>query len=74
MNSKDIIIYILSHSNKTAIGVSRDMGRSDSYIRQTISRGSSPTLPVFCEIARACGYKLKLVSDTDDIDITDTIS
>ncbi|WP_028263931.1 hypothetical protein [Atopobium fossor] len=67
MDTTQLIKHILSKSGKTSTDVSRVMDRSDGYLRQVMHRGSAPTLPVFIEIAKACGYKLCLIKDDDTI-------
>lgn len=69
MQAKDAVAELVALSGKSAITVSREMGRADAYISMTISRKSIPKLDTFAEIAAACGYEVVLRSPEHEITI-----
>lgn len=69
MVARDAVAEIVAMSGKGPIAVSREMGRSDTYVSMTISRGSVPKLDTFVEIAAACGFELVLRGEGREIAI-----
>jgi len=52
--------HVISHSGKPAVAVSREMGMSQNYVTNIITRGSIPRLDTFARICEACGYEVVL--------------
>ena len=48
-------------TDKSAITISREIGRGPNYVSSLISSGSVPSVETFATIARACGARLQLV-------------
>lgn len=69
MQAKDAVAELVSMSDKSAIALSREMGKADTYLSMTISRGSIPKLDTFAAIAAACGYELVLRGPDREITI-----
>lgn len=69
MKAKDAVSEVVALSGKSAITVSREMGRADTYVSMTISRRSVPKLDTFVELAKICGYDLVLRGHGEEITI-----
>ncbi|MBR3159227.1 MAG: hypothetical protein IKF14_09020 [Atopobiaceae bacterium] len=69
MKAKDAVSEVVALSGKSAITVSREMGRADTFISMTISRKSVPKLDTFAELAAVCGYELVLMGNGEQITI-----
>lgn len=69
MKAKDALSEIVAVSGKSPITVSREMGRADTFVSATISRGSVPKLDTFAEIAAICGFEVVLRNPTREITI-----
>lgn len=52
-------------SGKTRDELSRDMGRSPSYVRTLLARGSDLSTSTLTALAKACGYRIEAVRDSD---------
>lgn len=55
-----LIRVMVDLAGKTARQVSREIGRSDSYITSVIYNSAPPNTELLVEIARACGFELTL--------------
>lgn len=69
MQARDAVAELVAMSGKSAIEVSREMGRADTYVSMTISRKSVPRLDTFAELAAACGYEVVLRGSGGEIAI-----
>lgn len=70
MQSRDAIKVIKARSGKSGVQISEELGKSRSWLGQTISRGSDPQAGTLAAIAAVCGYSLALIGrDGDRIDI-----
>ena len=69
MRTTEAMRRMLEQSGKGAVTVSKEIGRDRSYLTSTLNRGNIPSASALAQVARACGYKLVLESDTDRIDI-----
>ena len=56
---------MLHMSGKSAAAVARDMGQSDSYIRTLLAKNKDVNASTLARIARACGYRIEAVRDSD---------
>lgn len=56
---------MLRVSGKNAAEVARDMGQSDSYIRSIMAKNKDVNASTLARIARACGYRIEAVRDSD---------
>lgn len=76
MNAKEVFRHVVDNSGLSRAELARSMGRTTSYFRNVLSRGSIPKLDTFAEITDAAGYDLlvrkrstgeELVIDPPDI-------
>lgn len=58
MNSVEVARAMADRSGKTRDELSRDMGRSSSYVRALLARGSDLSTSTLSALADACGYQL----------------
>ena len=65
MNSVELIRHMVAGSGKGIRQVSRDMGRSDMYLSSSLSRGSSLSADNLAIAAKACGYRIEAVRESD---------
>lgn len=65
MDSCGLVRRMVAGSGKSARQVSRDMGQSESYLSATLARGSSLSADNLARAARACGYRIEAVRDSD---------
>ncbi|MBQ6452735.1 MAG: hypothetical protein IJJ14_00080, partial [Coriobacteriales bacterium] len=49
--------------------VSEAMGRQRTFISSTLSKGVTPKADTLAQIAAACGYRLVLVGNGEEIEI-----
>ena len=64
MQSQDVIRYMVDTCGKSQREISRDLGKSDTYIGSSLAQGSKPTLDLVARVARATGYRL-ILEDAD---------
>lgn len=65
MTTCEFIRALLRTSGKSAAGVARDMGRSDSYMRTLLAKNKDVNASTLVRIAEACGYRIEAVRLTD---------
>ena len=61
MKSTLVLKEMVRKSGKTAIQISREIGRKDNYVSSLIHSGSVPSVETFASIAQACGAQLCVV-------------
>ncbi len=61
MKSTLVLREMIRRSGKTAVQISREIGRKDNYISSLMHSGCIPSVETFASIAGACGAKLCLV-------------
>lgn len=73
MDTHTAIRHMVKASGMSAYHVSREMGRTPSYVSTVLQRASTTT-DTMADIAHACGYRLFLASedgrDTIELDGT----
>ena len=57
-------------SGKSTRQIARELGRSDSFVRATISQKSRPRIDTFLAIAQACGYEMVMASPADEFTLS----
>ena len=62
MGAGDAIRKMMESSGMTAVDLSRAIGRSDTYVSTTLSKGSSPRVDTLAAMAEARGFDLILRS------------
>lgn len=67
MNGQDALKAAIAASGKTAYSLSKDVGRSPSYVSQMLRQASKPTGETLALIGNACGYRLALVPMGEDL-------
>lgn len=72
MSPSDAVREMVKASGLSAYAASRKAGRASAYISVLLSRGVDPSSRVLADIARACGYTLKLVGHGDVIELDGT--
>lgn len=60
MQAQDVMRYMVDMCGKSQREISRDMGKSDTYIGSSLAQGSKPTLDLVARVARVTGYRLIL--------------
>ena len=60
MKTTDALRKIVKDSNKSAIQISREIGRRPNYVSSLL--GSVPSCETFASIAAACGAELHVVT------------
>ena len=64
MNVQSAVRHLVNMSGKSHRQLAADMGKSaPTYVSGMINRGTDPQTSTFAMLARACGYRLQLVSD-----------
>ena len=66
MNPTDAMRHMVRLSGKPSSQVAREIGRTESFVRATISQGTRPRIDTFSQIAEACGYKIILRSEHEE--------
>lgn len=61
MQVNKVIKWLLTKTDKSAEGLSVELGRSKSWARVVSLPTRSPALATVCEVADACGYDVALV-------------
>jgi len=69
MEPMDGLRRAIDLSGKAQRDVSVGAGKSPTFLSMTLARGSLPKIDTYSALARACGYKVYLESDTDRIEI-----
>ena len=64
MNSRDAIRKMMEVSGTSAAELSRRLGKSDTYVSTTLSKGSSPRAENLAAMAEAMGFELVLKRKT----------
>ena len=67
MDATEAIRRMCEESGRGVVEVSQELGKSKMYVSGMISRHTVPRTDTLAQIARACGYRLMLESDTDKI-------
>ena len=62
MKTTDALRKIVKDSNKSAIQISREIGRRPNYVSSLLHSGSVPSCETFASIAGACGAELHVVT------------
>lgn len=70
MDILDCIKQMIEASGKSARQVSRDLGRSPNYLGATFANGSDVGASNVARIARLLGWRLVLVRDSDEMEVT----
>jgi len=60
MKATEALRKMVKSSGKTALQISREIGRKPNYVSSLLHRGSTPTVETFASIAKACGATLRL--------------
>ena len=67
MNSCEAIRKMMEVSSTTAAALSRKMGKSDTYVSTTLSKGSSPRAENLAAMAKIMGFELILRQGNHEI-------
>ena len=65
MDSCAFVRRMVAGSGKPIRQVSRDMGRAVTYLSAALSRGSSLSADNLAIAAKACGYRIEAVRESD---------
>lgn len=60
MKATEALRKMVKSSGKTALSISKEIGRKPNYVSSLLHRGSTPTVETFASIAKACGATLRL--------------
>lgn len=66
MKATEALRKMVRESGKSAIAISREIGRGPNYVSSLLSSGSVPSVETFASIARACDCELRLTTPTWD--------
>lgn len=58
---------MIASTGKSRIALSREMGRSDTYLTTKLQEKSKPRTDTLSQLANLCGYTLQLVRGDDVI-------
>ncbi len=67
MGAGDAIRKMMEVSGMTAVDLSRAIGRSDTYVSTTLSKGSVPRVDTLAAMAEAMGFELVLKGGETEI-------
>lgn len=65
MDAFDALKEAASRSDTPLCKIGREMGKSDNYVNNSISRGSTPRCDTMAKMAAVCGHGLALVPEED---------
>lgn len=71
MDVTDCIRRMVGSSGRSARQLSRDMGRAPTWLATVVSRGTDTGASRLAMIARACGWRLVLRSDADEMEVSE---
>ena len=71
MKTTDALRKIVKDSNKSAIQISREIGRRPNYVSSLLHSGSVPSCETFASIAAACGATLRVTTDAGETIVLD---
>ena len=66
MNFKQVIQAMMDEGGFNGTKLSRTLGKTPGYIAATLSRGSTPRLDTFIQIAKAMGYEVQVVKSVQE--------
>ena len=66
-----LVRHMVNMSGEPYTHISHEIGKSESYVPQTVRAGSSPSAANLTKLAKACGYKLVLEGYGESITIVD---
>ena len=69
MKATEALRRMVRNSGKTALQISKEIGRKPNYVSSLLHRGSTPTVETFASIAAACGAKLRLELPDETLDL-----
>ena len=61
MNASEAMRHMIAASGKSGRQVSREIGRSDTFISASLAQGTCPRVDTLAKIAHACGYRIVAV-------------
>ena len=70
MDASELIEKMVAESGKSARGISREIGRSSTFVGTTIAKGSDIRLGTLAAIARAAGWKIVARKGEEEITIS----
>ena len=69
MDSTEFLRHAVARSGKSARQVSRDIGRSGTFISTTLGKGSDLSLPTLAAVAEATGYTIYAEGNGERIEL-----
>ena len=69
MEACEILRHMVEASGKSYRQISKEIGRSESFVSATIAQGACPRLDTFASIAGACGYQVEVQSKTERLEL-----
>lgn len=66
-----LVYHMANMSGRPYAHIAHEMGKSKSYISQSVRSGSSPTAASLAKLAKACDYRLVLEGHGESITIVD---
>ena len=73
MDTTDVMRLMVAASGKSAIALSRELGRGDTFLTSTMTRRSRPRVDTFVAFARACGYEVVLRGHGEELSLSDAL-
>lgn len=69
MKTTEALRAVVRASGKSAIQISREIGRQPNYVSSLLHSGSVPSCETFASIAAACGASLQVVLDDEVMEL-----
>ena len=69
MKTTEALRLIVRNSEKSAIQISREIGRRPNYVSSLLHSGSVPSCETFATIAEACGATLQVVTKNGTLEL-----
>ena len=69
LTPRALVTWMVNKSGLGGSGVSAAMGKERRFIADYTNKGRMPTVPLFTQIAKACGYEVHIIGHGEDITV-----
>ncbi len=69
MKATEALRLMVRNAGKSAIAISKEIGRKPNYVASLMNRGSVPSVETFASIAEACGARLVLELPDETVEL-----
>ena len=67
MQTLEAIRAMMAEAQLSGYGLSRAMGRADSFVSVLFAKHTEPSAALLAELAQACGYRLTLTPTSNEL-------